>query len=102
MGKILNDKSQFLFKGLKDLARAQAKGARLLALGGINDFLRIHAAGNKSGALLLTMFDFTIRRGDERFTKRRWRKRRPDAIPPAGLAAHERTLRSTGRGRHRE
>jgi hypothetical protein len=38
-------------------------------LGGINCFLRIHAAGNKSGALLLTLFDFTIRRGDERLTK---------------------------------
>jgi hypothetical protein len=38
-------------------------------LGGINGFLRIHAAGNKSGALLLTIFDLTIRRGDERLTK---------------------------------
>jgi len=35
----------------------------LLVLGGIKDFLRIHAAGNKSDALLLTVFDFTIQRG---------------------------------------
>ena len=42
-----------------------------LILGGINGFLRIHAEGNKSGALLLTMFDFTIRRGDEGFTLNR-------------------------------
>jgi hypothetical protein len=54
---------------LEDPARVRAKGARLLALGGLNHFLRIHAAGNKSGALLLTMFDFTIPRGDERLTK---------------------------------
>jgi hypothetical protein len=54
---------------LEDLARVQAKGARLLILGGIKDFLRIHAAGNKSGALLLTMLEFTMRRGDERLTK---------------------------------
>jgi hypothetical protein len=38
-------------------------------LGGIKDFLRINWTRNKSGALLLTIFDFTIRRGDERFTK---------------------------------
>jgi hypothetical protein len=56
---------------LEDLARAQAKGARLLALGGINDFLRIHAAGNKSGALLLTIRALINRRGDGRFTRRR-------------------------------
>jgi hypothetical protein len=43
----------------------------LLALGGIKDFLRIHAAGNKSGALLLTIRRFTIRRGDKWYTKRR-------------------------------
>jgi hypothetical protein len=54
---------------LDGLAGVQAKGARPLALGGINGFLRIHAAANKSGALLLIMFDFTIRRGDERLTK---------------------------------
>jgi hypothetical protein len=38
-------------------------------LGGIKDFLKIHQTRNKSGALLLTMFDFTIPRGDERLTK---------------------------------
>ena len=38
-GQILNDKSLFVFKGLKDHARVQAKGARLLILGGINGFL---------------------------------------------------------------
>jgi uncharacterized phosphosugar-binding protein len=54
---------------LGDAACAQAKGARLLVLGGINYFLRIHAAGNKSGALLLTIVDLTIQRGDERLTK---------------------------------
>jgi hypothetical protein len=54
---------------LKDPVRVQAKGEILLAMGGIKDFLRIHAAGHKSGALLLTMFDLTIRRGDERLTK---------------------------------
>ena len=69
MGKILNDKSVFFFKGLEGPARVEAKGARPLILRGRNDFLRIHAAGNKSGALQLTMFDFTIRRGDERLTK---------------------------------
>jgi hypothetical protein len=40
-------------------------------LRGIYDFLSIHQTRNKSGALLLTMFEFTIRRGDEPFTKRR-------------------------------
>jgi hypothetical protein len=35
------------------------------------DFLRIHQTRNKSGALLLTMFEFTIRRGDEGFTLNR-------------------------------
>jgi hypothetical protein len=54
---------------LDDTARVQTKGATPPILGGIKDFLRIHAAGNKSGALQLTMFDFTIRRGDERLTK---------------------------------
>jgi hypothetical protein len=38
-------------------------------LRGIKDFLRIPAAGHKSGALLLTIVDLTMRRGDERFTK---------------------------------
>jgi hypothetical protein len=61
---------------LDDAACAQAKGARFLILGGINGFLRIHQTRNKSGALLLTMFEFTIRRGDERFTRRRRGKRR--------------------------
>ena len=49
--------------------RAQAKGARLLVLRGINGFLTIHQTRSKSGALLLTMLDFTIPRGDERLTK---------------------------------
>jgi hypothetical protein len=69
-----------VFKELDKIARAQAKGARPLILGGIKDFLRIHAAGNKSGGLLLTMLEFTMRRGDERLTKggaesavQRWR-----------------------------
>jgi hypothetical protein len=53
---------------------------------GIKDFLRIHAAGNKSGSLLLTMFDFTMRRGDERFTKRRAESAVQDDNPPARLA----------------
>ena len=60
-----------VFNRLDGLARIQAKGAMPLVLGGIKDLLRIHAAGNKSGALLLIMFEFTIRRGDERFTRRR-------------------------------
>jgi hypothetical protein len=38
-------------------------------LGGIKDFLRINQTRSKSGALLLTMLDFTIPRGDERLTK---------------------------------
>jgi hypothetical protein len=74
------------FKGLEDLARAQAKGARLLALGGINGFLRIHAAGNKSGALLLTMPDFTIPRGDERLTNGGAESAVHDGDGPAGEA----------------
>ena len=41
---------------MEDLARVQAKGARLLIVSGRNYFLRTHAAGNKSGALLLTTF----------------------------------------------
>jgi hypothetical protein len=45
-------------------------------LGGIKDFLRINAAGNKSRALLLTIFDLTMRRGDERFTFRQEKLRR--------------------------
>jgi hypothetical protein len=75
MGKSLTIKVSF--NGLEDPARIQTKGARLLIVGGIKDFLRIHAAGNKSGGLLLTMFDFTMRRGDERFTKRRAESNRP-------------------------
>jgi hypothetical protein len=67
----------FFFKGLEDHARVQTKGARLFVVGGIKDFLRIHQTRNKSGALLLTMLDFTIRRGDEPFTRRRLGKRRP-------------------------
>jgi hypothetical protein len=47
-------------------------------LRGIYDFLRIHQTGNKSGALLLTIVDLTMRRGDEPFTKRRRGKRRPE------------------------
>jgi hypothetical protein len=68
----------FVFNGLYDPSRAQAKGATPLILGGIKDFLRINQTKSKSGALLLTMFDFTIRRGDELFTRRRCRKRRPE------------------------
>ena len=45
------------------------------------------------------MFQFTIRHGDERFTRRRRGKRRPKWRWP-DLATHERTLRSTGRRRH--
>jgi hypothetical protein len=37
-------------------------------LGGINGFLRIHAAGNKSGGLLLTIRALINQRGDGRFT----------------------------------
>jgi len=56
---------------LKDLARVQAKGEILLAMGGRNYFLRKHAAGHKSGRLPLIMFDLTIRRSNEDFTIRR-------------------------------
>jgi hypothetical protein len=41
---------------------------------------------NNSDALLLTMFDFTMRRGDERFTKRRAESAVQDDNPPARLA----------------
>jgi len=37
-------------------------------MGGIKELLSIHAAGHKSGALLLTMLGLTNRRGDEGFT----------------------------------
>ena len=47
------------------------------------------------------MFQFTIRHGDERFTRRPRGKRRPQWRWP-DLATHERTLRSTGYERHRE
>jgi hypothetical protein len=70
-----------VFKRLDDLARVQAKGAILLILGGIKDFLRIHAAGNKSGALLLTIRALINQRGDERFTRRQRSKRRHRVDP---------------------
>jgi hypothetical protein len=59
------------FQWVEGLAHVQAKGARPLILGGINGFLSTSQTRNKSGALLLTMFDFTIRRGDEGFTLNR-------------------------------
>jgi len=71
---------------LKGLARVQAKGVRLPIAGGRNHFLRIHAAGNKSGALLLTLFNLTIRRVDERFTEGDAGSAVQNAAPPAGLA----------------
>jgi hypothetical protein len=71
---------------LEDLARVRAKGASLLVLGGRNNFLRIHEAGNKSGVLLLTMLDFTIPRGDERLTKGGAKSAVRNANPPAGSA----------------
>jgi hypothetical protein len=37
----------------------------------MKDFLKINWTGNKSGALLLTIFDLTMRRGDEQFTTNR-------------------------------
>jgi hypothetical protein len=51
------------------LPTSKPKARLPLVLGGIKDFLRIHQTGSKSGALLLTMLDFTIPRGDERLTK---------------------------------
>jgi hypothetical protein len=58
---------------------------------------KINRTRNKSGALLLTLFDLTIRRGDEPFRKRRRGKRHPPLRQP-GSAAHERTFRSTDAG----
>jgi hypothetical protein len=78
---------------LKDLARVQAKGARLLALGEINGFLRINMTTNNSDALLLTMLDFTIRRGDERLTKGGAESAIRNAAQPA-CARQRMTLRS--------
>jgi hypothetical protein len=66
-------------------------------LGGIKDFLRIHAAGHKSGALLLTIGALTNQRSDERFTKRQ--RNAPSLMAIARLAKHVSSiLRSTGRG----
>ena len=48
---------------------------------GINGFLSTSQTRNKSGALLLTNFDLTMRRGDEPLTGRRRAKRRPLASP---------------------
>ena len=45
-----------------------AEGAGCLISRRTNDFLTKHVAGNKFGALLLTIFSLTDRRGDERFT----------------------------------
>jgi hypothetical protein len=81
---MLNDKSLFLFKRLEDPACVQAKGARLLVLGGINGFLRIHAAGHKSSALLLTIRALINRRGDKRLTKGGAKSAVRNATPPAG------------------
>ena len=82
-----------VFNMLDGLARVQPKARGLSFLGGIKDFLKIHQTRNKSGALLLTMFDFTIRRGDERLTKGDAASAVQNAAPPARLAAHERSLR---------
>ena len=54
------------------------ESAALSFSAGMNGSLSIMVTGNNSGALLLTMLDFTIRRGDERFTRRPCRKRRPE------------------------
>ena len=74
---------------MDDANRAQAKGARPLILRGIYDFLRIHQTGSKSGALLLTMLDFTIPRGDERLTKGGAESAVRNATPAATHAALE-------------
>ena len=44
----------------------------LLVLGQINDFLSINMTGNKSGALLLTIFELSNRRGNLAFTISAW------------------------------
>ena len=49
-------------------------------MSGRNYFLRIHAAGNKSGALLLTIFALTNRRSDEELTIRPASKRTRAAL----------------------
>jgi hypothetical protein len=55
-------------------------------LGEIKDFLRIHQTRSKSGALLLTMLDFTIPRGDERLTNGGAESAVHDGDGPAGEA----------------
>jgi hypothetical protein len=68
------------FQWVEGLARVQGKGARLPILRGINGFLSTSQTRNKSGALLLTNLDLTMRRGDEPFTKRRRAKRRLEQL----------------------
>jgi hypothetical protein len=62
-------------------------------LDGINGFLSIHAAGNKSGALLLTIRSLIDRRGNERFTIRRAASAFQDGDGPIGDACRKQKLR---------
>ena len=70
MGKFLTIKVHSFSMDWEILPASKPK-AQPPILGGINGFLTIHAAGNNSGALLLTIFALTDRRSDEEFTLKR-------------------------------
>jgi hypothetical protein len=57
-------------------------------LGGRKPFFKDHAAGNKSGGFLLTMFALTNRRSDKEFTIRRAACAVQDGNRPAIGEAH--------------
>jgi hypothetical protein len=61
-------------------------------VGGINGFLTIYQTRSKSGALLLTMLDFTIPRGNERLTKGGAESAVRNAAPPAGSAKQTQSI----------
>jgi hypothetical protein len=56
------------FQRVRADVRVQTKGAELLLLRQVNDFLSMHQTRNKSGAFLLTEFVLTRRRGNDVFT----------------------------------
>jgi hypothetical protein len=49
-----------LFNELETIVRVPTKGAALLVLRRVHDFLSINQTGNNSGPLLLTMYQLTV------------------------------------------
>jgi hypothetical protein len=61
--QFVKDKKLIVFRSLSWIAYVQTKGAMVLFSRGMNQILTKHMAGNKSGALLLTIFALTTGAG---------------------------------------